>query len=61
MKNLEKAKSLGLTSMVWLTPRGETAPRVCTAAWPYVGYGRTEEESLDNLIQNIEQKKEYNA
>jgi len=47
--------------MVWLTPRGETAPRVCTAAWPYVGYGRTEEESLDNLIQNIEQKKEYNA
>jgi len=58
MKNLEKAKELGLTSLVWLN---KNDVKVAAAAWPYVGYGQTEDEALQALIRNVEEKKEYNS
>lgn len=55
---LKKARKLGLKSLVW-TDKGDDMA-VAAAAWPYVGYGATEEQALTNLIGHIEAKKEYN-
>lgn len=54
----KKARKLGLKSMVWTDKKDQFS--VAAAAWPYVGYGRTEDKALENLIQNVEAKKEYN-
>jgi len=56
---LKKARKLGLKSLVWLGRDDDKA--VAAAAWPYVGYGATEDEALGNLIKNVEQSKVYNA
>lgn len=53
-----QARKLGLKSLVWADKGDDKS--VCAAAWPYVGYGATEEEALTELIGNIEAKKEYN-
>lgn len=57
-ERLAKAKALGLKSLVWTGKDDDKA--VAAAAWPYVGYGKTEDEALENLIRNIEEKREYN-